>query len=106
MVIKESLDDCSQPAALFWHWLMAHVPKLLIHFFHLPSDTLGYGFALHRKPSVLLLSGTNVRKTQKVEGLWFALASALSVLYGKATKLNQATLGCAQLQSKLGKPCF
>ena len=104
MVVKVSLYYCSQPAALLWHWLMSYVPKLLTDFFYFPSDTLGYGFALYRKPSIFLLSGTNVRETKKVEGLWFSLASALSVLYCKATIFDEASLCSAHLQSELCKP--
>lgn len=73
------------------------------------THAFGYRVTMDREPAVLLRLSTLMSETQKVEGLWSALAMPLSPFDGVLPKLNQSSLVLVQLQAKPGKPfveCF
>ena len=80
---------------------MPHPHQFVAHLLHLSSETLRYGFALYREPSILSTLRTDMRKTKKVKGFRLPLVSLSPILYGKSAKLYQASLLRVHFQPKL-----
>ncbi len=91
MVIRESTNYACQPSARLLQGSVHTLDQLFFDFLKLPAESLSDGDAHDAEPALARLS-TDMRETQIVKGLGFALSAFASIALCKPPEFDQPCL--------------
>src|SRR5688572_112772 len=101
VIVEVALHHRPQPVSGPGDRLMPALAQLLPYRLQFAPQPLGDRLPPDRKPSTLPGLPADVRESQKIEGVGFALSSPLPVLLRKTPKLDQPRFLRVQLQPEL-----
>jgi hypothetical protein len=101
VIVEVALYDRPQPFPDFGHWLMPAPSKLLLKLFQLGCEALPDRLARDGESAGFPSLSADMRKTQKIKCVRFALTALLSIRGCMAPELDQARLIWMQFQPEL-----